>query len=516
MNQNSYIKDNYYLTENIIDYEEYYLIKENNAYKFIIYKTKSDIIIKCNNYEIELNNNNFSMINNIKLILNSINDIYDFIINLFKENKVIIKNIINNKIIILLLKIYNDYKEKNIEILLVYNKEYKSNYKDIIINELNNNFTNLKYEIFKLKNEINILKNELIKLKNSNNKFKTKNLLISKENKNNSNPQDIQFFKDLTKDSFNDDFSFDNTFSLFKSINDIIFLIYSNKDKSIISYDLINEKKINKIKNAHNMTITNFRHYLDTLFRRDLILSISTDDNNIKLWNINDFQCLINIKNINQKGFLFSACLLKENNNSYILSSNSNLNDCESIKVFNFKGNKINEINDSKNSTYFIDTYYDYRLSKNYIVTGNIGCVKSYDYSRNKLYHKYCDNNNKLEHHSIIINNSEIVMIKLIESSVDGNIRIWNFHSGELLNKLKVCDTYLNGICIWNNDYIFVGCSDKSIKLIKLKKLIIVKYLNGHNKTVSTIKKINHPQYGDCLISQGYDNQIKLWINKNY
>ena len=29
-------------------------------------------------------------------------------------------------------------------------------------------------------------------------------------------------------------------------------------------------------------------------------------------------------------------------------------------------------------------------------------------------------------------------IVKLIESSCDGNIRIWNFHSGELLKKLEI------------------------------------------------------------------------------
>ena len=32
----------------------------------------------------------------------------------------------------------------------------------------------------------------------------------------------------------------DNNFSVFKSINNIIYLIYANKKKSIVSYNLIN------------------------------------------------------------------------------------------------------------------------------------------------------------------------------------------------------------------------------------------------------------------------------------
>ena len=77
-----------------------------------------------------------------------------------------------------------------------------------------------------------------------------------------------------------------NSFISFKSIYDILYLIYSTKKNAIIFYNLINNKKINEIKNAHQESITNFRHYLDSYNKRDLIISISLVDNNIKLWNI--------------------------------------------------------------------------------------------------------------------------------------------------------------------------------------------------------------------------------------
>ena len=40
--------------------------------------------------------------------------------------------------------------------------------------------------------------------------------------------------------------------SIFKSINGNIYLIYSNKDNSMIYYDINNNQKITEIKNAHN------------------------------------------------------------------------------------------------------------------------------------------------------------------------------------------------------------------------------------------------------------------------
>jgi WD40 repeat protein len=66
---------------------------------------------------------------------------------------------------------------------------------------------------------------------------------------------------------------------------------------------------------------------------------------------------------------------------------------------------------------------------------------------------------------------------------------------------------------LWNNDYLFVACSDKTIKVLNLKTGLIPMCLKGHSDEVLTIKKIVHPKYGECLISQGWGNEkIKLWI----
>ena len=147
--------------ENILENEECYIIKEHNAYKFIISKKQSEIIIKCKNYDIKFNNNDLSILT--KSILNTIDDAYDYIINIFQENKVVIKEIINKKTIKLLMKIYILNKQKEIEIILLYN----SRNKDLIINELNNKYSNLKEEIDNLKFEIYSLKNEIRKILNA-------------------------------------------------------------------------------------------------------------------------------------------------------------------------------------------------------------------------------------------------------------------------------------------------------------------------------------------------------------
>ena len=327
-------------------------------------------------------------------------------------------------------------------------------------------------------------------------------------------PNRIELFSNLTYDSYSYLFSVDK-FTIIESTN-MIYLIYSKIDKSIIIYDLINIQKISEIKNAHSKYISGLLYYEDKINKIVYLMSVSYDDNNIKLWNLKNLECLLNLNlnNIKEKGNVYKTCFLIDKNEKYFITSyGSKSHKSYFLEVFDFEGNKIKNINGSKEATTFIDIYYDNNSLTNYIITGNISYSKSYDYNKNKLYHIYKEKNYQETHSVKIIEDNGI--IKLIESCGDGYIRIWNFHKGNLIKKIN-CFDYLNCICLWNNEYAFVGCDQKIIKLINLNNGYIIRYLNGHTNNVIDIKKINHPVYGECLISQGYENdQIKLWVNKS-
>ena len=327
-------------------------------------------------------------------------------------------------------------------------------------------------------------------------------------------PPNLKLYSEITKNSYGC-FDLDNTFTAFKSISEYLFLVYSTKSKSLICYDLLRFQIIIEIKHAHNIYITNVRHFLDEKTKRDLIISISDRDNNLKLWNVNNWECIIEISNVNNNGFLCSACLLNEKDNIYIISSNCNMfGETEKIKVFDLEKNIIKEINDSDEKIYFIDSYYDKQNDKLYLLTGNMNYIKSYDYNQNNLFNRYFENESGV--HISIITNFQNNLLTLIESCSHGFIRIWNFQSAELLNKIKVDNDWIFGVCLWDENYALVACKLKKIKLINLSKGIIEKVLDGHNSGIFTIKKIIHPYLGECILSQGYENdQIKLWIKSD-
>ena len=192
------------------------------------------------------------------------------------------------------------------------------------------------------------------------------------------------------------------------------------------------------------------------------------------------------------------------------------LGESEKIKIYDLEGKIINQMNDSNEKVYFIDSFYNKMIDKIYLITGNYDYVKSYDFQENALYKIYFNNEESGIHVSIKVFERDNIL-SLIESCSFGYLRIWNFHSAELLKKIKIDDDWIFGICLWNEDFAFVSCKNKIIKLVDLSKGLIVKNLEGHKSGIFTIKKLIHPKLGECLLSQGYeDDQIKLWVKNEY
>jgi len=327
----------------------------------------------------------------------------------------------------------------------------------------------------------------------------------------NSNPEEISFTNNLAEDSFSHNLSI-NSFIVFKTINEILCLVYTNENKSIITYSLDNNKKMNEIKNAHKSYICDLKYHLDSIHHRDLVLSISLYDNNIKVWDINSLECILNLDKIYKKQSVITACFYRSPKQNYIITGINN--DSDPIKMINLDNLRVQKLLDSKDKIYFIDCYHDKNSSKNYIITGDEIYIQSFEFKEKKLYHLYYDKDDFLNYKSIIIWNNEGI-IQLLESGKRGYVRIWDFHSGKLLNKIKISKNGVSCLCMWNNEYLFAGCDDKKIRLVDLKNRKVIKKLVGHDNIVSDIKKIIIPKLGECLISQGENNEkIKIWENK--
>ena len=315
--------------------------------------------------------------------------------------------------------------------------------------------------------------------------------------------------KELVKDPLYETPYLYNLYIIYTSIDNIDYLVYAKKTDILIFNLNLNTKQLT-IKSAHSLQIINFNYCKEMKNKRDLILSISEIDMNIKLWNGDTFECLFNFTNIFKNGHLYSACFLENKDDIYIITSDFHLRSLKSsgIHVYDTNGKFLNEVNKSSGSwtaVCSIDTFYDDELKKNYIITGNCGFCKSFDFEKNEFYKKYEDGDGQgmgvVCCFNIFTYKSK-GKIRLIDTNTLGNIRIWDFHSSDLLNKIETNIDNLSSACLWNEQYLLFGGKNCIVEIYDLNKKKSVNTLFNINeqKNIVNIKKINHPLYGASLI----------------
>ena len=143
------------ITEEILMRKEYFAQYYSEVYNITIDKTNSNIIIRNNCYEIKLDKQTLSLLT--KVIFNTIDDMFTFLLNIFNQNKYYIKQILNNKMI-LVIGVYNmiEGREKEIEL------ELKENFEDknYLIKELFNRYSKMEKNIKEVNYNNQILKQE--------------------------------------------------------------------------------------------------------------------------------------------------------------------------------------------------------------------------------------------------------------------------------------------------------------------------------------------------------------------
>ena len=249
---------------------------------------------------------------------------------------------------------------------------------------------------------------------------------------------DKDYLVKLTEDAYHISGT-NNAFLVFKSIDNLFLLIYST-ETSIICYDLIALSKINEIKMDKEQVIKYFSHYLDNKNKRDLILTVPSWNNNIKIFNARTWECIITLDNKN--GNIISAFFLNDikKEENYIITFFYNIYNTKEknkeIRVYNYDQKLIKKLKLKNDSIFLMDIYYDIKYQKNYLILGCKNYIKSLDYDKKLVYNQYKDNNPV--HYSIKILEGKDGNVKLIESFMDGFIKIWNFHTGKMLKNIRV------------------------------------------------------------------------------
>ena len=436
------------------------------------------------------------------------------IINDNKKLKDVIKNgkLSNPKIFVNSVKLLNN-KNKCIDIAKRLNKKIYANkiYSNMsIINDNRTKFENKIDNILidlekKFDKKMEKIEKSIIIPREDNSIYISSNNNISFLNFS-SDPKNLIFRGDICSTAHKIN-SIDKVFCAFKSFTNEKYVVWSTSLQDIEFFDLEKNQIIKTIKNSHINIIYSCRHFPDKKNKIDYLIT-SSYDRNVKIWNVYNFSCVLTLFNAHMSNQIYSVCILCEQikNKNYIITSCTN----DFMKIWDFSGKLIDKFGLMDENTYFIDSYYDNKFKKYYILNGNFSDVKSYDFEERELYKRYKGIPQSWHMSAIIYENKQNQI--LVESDGNGYIRMWEFHTASLIK--SIFTNYLvnlRGICLWNERYLFAAANDHQIKLFDLIEGKYIKLYKEHISTVCTLDKIKTNRFGECLLSQGLDGKIKIW-----
>ena len=181
-------------TENLLESEEILIIYNNLSFLILVGRTNDFVKVKSSCYSCDLNCGESSFLCGKQF--NSVNELYYFIVNIFKGKNIQI-NIKDNELNITL-SFYNDIMKQNKQFTLTL--RYQENNTDYFINylynkliklEAENNMIKMNYQsLFQnyqnLFKELDQVKSDILLLKNNNNMINFSGSIINNNNNNNN------------------------------------------------------------------------------------------------------------------------------------------------------------------------------------------------------------------------------------------------------------------------------------------------------------------------------------------
>lgn len=324
-----------------------------------------------------------------------------------------------------------------------------------------------------------------------------------------TNPATLVFKEDLSIKG-QKSYTIDSVFAVFIAVDGNTYLATGDSN-SPYNIEVINLKtKAIKLLSGHTQHIYIVRHFLQRKTSIDYLISTSSEKN-CKIWNLQTYTCYLTLSSCHSGLYLYSALLLFDdhNNQNYIVTSSPN----EFMKLWDFStGKLIREIGNSNDYTYFINSWYSNK--EIYIVNANSVNVKLYNIKEPKGVYRVFQAQPNTWHMSAFVEKIGSIDM-LFESDGNGYIRIWKIESKILYKTIIIPQSNLRGICFWNETYIIAASSTKNAVIIDITKDVVVGNLTGHTNVLCSVMKINHPLYGESLITAAIDSKVKLWIHPN-
>ncbi|KAF8992317.1 WD40-repeat-containing domain protein, partial [Cyathus striatus] len=101
----------------------------------------------------------------------------------------------------------------------------------------------------------------------------------------------------------------------------------------------------------------------------------------------------------------------------------------------------------------------------------------------------------------------------IVSGSADNTVRVWNSHSGKLLNELKGHSDWVRSVAISQDGTTIVsGSHDKTVRVWNSHSGKLLNELKGHSHWV---RSVAISQDGTTIVSGSNDNTVRVWSVQN-
>ena len=314
-------------------------------------------------------------------------------------------------------------------------------------------------------------------------------------------------------------FGINDVFDIYYSHNENneLYLISASTNYTISITRLRDKKLVKSLSIKGNQEIKMIRHFYNKKNNKDYLIS-TLKNANIKIWDLSNNYNLILSKKIDysENSIIFSSILyFSKNGDFFITSSNCDENE-DYTKIFNLNdGNFLANLENTNR----IDIYYILLWNNNnidYLIQCSLGKILIHNLENKQLFHILRKTEKGTIHNSACIVKKKDGNDFLYVGNVNGLIDIWDLKNFNLLKSIKYFKSYFYHMISWNQRYILVAEKlNCSIIIIDALYNRVISVLKGiHSSFVICLKKINHPIYGESLLSSDLDKQIYLWTHK--
>ncbi len=279
--------------------------------------------------------------------------------------------------------------------------------------------------------------------------------------------------------------------------------------------DLETNEVIKKLE-GHKDRVLTARYFQEPKEKKNYLISADRK-HHVIVWDLDDDGKKIFERDLKYDSFIYSVLLMFEDNHIYPVVST--LGSGETF-VFTVGSNEEGkELTDTKDLyIYFLTYWWDEKnKAHNIIQCGkNKIQISQWNQNVNSYYQIQTDDKHPYNLGGMVYKNNDKDL--LITSATYGLIKIIDLVEKKEIKSIQLEDVFLYSFIKWNDQYILLNdCLQRRILVLDMTDdyKIKSKVLCPEFYFDRFIKKVDHPVYGESILSVGIDWKIKLFVNRN-